>query len=484
MSCLADRRCCQLSFAEAVATPARVPVLVARADLDSPNAAIAPQEVDRTNKVMNDEIKARIANYRSPALDEHPRRDEIHDIARKLTQASNPTDLKMAGTTMTWLTAYFRWVADREWNSTLDSGALNPGWIAEFLDVELADRSKGSVDAARSFLRRCIPGATIERRPTQQPTRPFPPDLSTRHVGRSRRAAESHTEIEAAVLAYRPDGMEDADWDHISDTCIDWTLRTEPTTSQRALMCMTQLSWPLEWALEKGRPFEDLLTPGVMEAYFADGNVTRQTQSAARSVVNAVIAAVHPERTWKEHTGTGAVLTAPYADDQIEWFWTVTEAMSAKTGRAARALLALIAGAGVSNGSDARFYSPQDFAEQDGAISVTNTDRDVTIPVAARWQAQVREVLDERDGDGPLLGSGSKNRAYDIVDSLRTASGMRLDLARLHSNWLLHAVTTPNTMTEILAFDDRATLASFDKVLPYAADHLARNAAANTGDRR
>jgi hypothetical protein len=440
-----------------------------------------------------------IRSYRSEILDQHPRGAHIYPVIQNLVIAAEPPDAKVARQALLRCAQFYAWHTSRD-PGTVTSTALTDDHISEFIDDTLADAKTGTRDATRSFLRRSVAGRTLARtgrhgdesnpqtgtttrKPERSPSRrevaanapPFPPNLTATDPERRQQRHDGNAAVTAACESWAPADMDPADWAPLRPTCLDWVAAVAPTSVQRARVIMLNSAWLLLWARDQKLPAADVLTIAAVKAYLADEEITGPTAESIRSTMNAVIAAFNPDATWGQREHTTRTGTAPYSDDQIEWFWERTRHMGNRPGRSARALLALGAAYGVCRGATPSTITNDDI-RTDGdtpTLLVRQGPQTLELPAVERWASHVRGVLDET-GAGHLLGTTNPKRSTQLADTIGAVSGQGFSLVRLRANWMLHIMCTDISVATAADAADMRTLGAFDAVTPYLAAHRGR----------
>jgi hypothetical protein len=210
------------------------------------------------------------------------------------------------------------------------------------------------------------------------------------------------------------------------------------------------------WAVGEGLPLdaEVVLDPDTVERFVAvglDGDRSRATYRATLRRVGPLMTKTAP---WEARPVTVAhrKVALPYLAAELEGLRAgAVSQPSAGRIRAARALLALGAGAGLDGRWIAR-VGATDVSTRDSAvlIRVGEPARRI-VPVLASWE---REVLDlaESAGNEFLVGGRSvaRNRAGSLAASILVAHGHpKLSASRLRSTWLVTHLAMGTRLPEL-----------------------------------
>jgi hypothetical protein len=121
------------------------------------------------------------------------------------------------------------------------------------------------------------------------------------------------------------------------------------------------------------------------------------------------------------------------------------------TRRAARALIALGAGAGLDGRWATQVGAEDVVVDGDLVLVQVGAPVERTVPILAHWEAEMAELATTA-GDEFLVGgySMSRNRASSLIARLEVPPGHpRISLPRLRSTWLLWHVTAGTRLPEL-----------------------------------
>jgi hypothetical protein len=274
---------------------------------------------------------------------------------------------------------------------------------------------------------------------------------------------------------YRPQGIDPIVWGTIGSWVVGCTEQLglgEGPGARRAVRVLGRLA---AWSVREGLPLdgEVVLDPEMVERFVA----VALTDDRSRATYRAVLRRVGPKLTSKAPWQARPVplsrrqVARPYTWQDLGWL-RMDALVQPTPGRlrAARALLALGAGAGLDGRWVAR-VGAGDVRIEDGVVLVAVGEPSArVVPVLAVWEDEVLQLAHSA-GDEFLVGgqSRSKNRAGALASSLVVANGHpRFSTARLRSTWLvthlalgtrlpelaraagLHGVTVPSDLLEFV----------------------------------
>jgi hypothetical protein len=226
-------------------------------------------------------------------------------------------------------------------------------------------------------------------------------------------------------------------------------------SATRTLRTLTRLA---AWALQQGIALdpEVVLDPDTVERFVTEGLSGDRSRATYRAVLRRIGPLLTTRAPWEPRPISVArrQVAAPYTSAEVELLRGDADRQS--TGpmrRAARALLALGAGAGLDGRWITR-VTAGDVVDDGGALLVrVRVPAARAVPVLADWENEVRELA-ANAGDEFLVGgvSRSRNRAGALTASLKVPPGHpRLSAARLRSTWLLTHLSAGTRLPELAA---------------------------------
>ena len=221
----------------------------------------------------------------------------------------------------------------------------------------------------------------------------------------------------------------------------------------RALRELARVS---SWAIGEGLPLdvEVILDPATVERFIAVGLAGDPSRATYRAVLRRVGPRLTSRAPWQPSPATVArrQVAPPYS--RVEFEQLKADALKQSTAsrlRAARALLALGAGAGLDGRWVAR-VAAGDVARVGGAVLVSVGEPSARrVPVLAEWEDEVLDLA-VTAGREFLIGgySTSKNRAGAIAAWLEVGqSHPRFSASRLRSTWLVTHLAMGSRLPEL-----------------------------------
>jgi hypothetical protein len=255
---------------------------------------------------------------------------------------------------------------------------------------------------------------------------------------------------------YRPQRIDRADWRAVRPfvtKCVDALGLDGGAGSRRAIRVLALLA---VWASREGLPLdtEVVLDPDTVERFIVVGIAHNQSRGTYRSVLRRVGPLLTTRAPWEARPATVArrQVAVPYSVSEIEGL--TEDALAQPTAgrvRAARALLALGAGAGLDGRWIARVTADDVTSRGQAVLIRVGEPVARVVPVLARWQDEVLGLAASA-GDACLVGyrSTSRNRASALAASIVVAhSHPKLSASRLRSTWLVTHLAMGTRLPEL-----------------------------------
>jgi len=282
------------------------------------------------------------------------------------------------------------------------------------------------------------------------------------------------------IAVYRPNGVTPADWDqHIGPVVRDLTTKSGFTSRGTVQHTMKGLTRLVVWARTHGVPLapEVLLHPDTVERFIATGipNLSERSRATRRSALRAVSIAVTTKTPWTPLPPKmrRSYYARPYSAAELGRWWEV--ATSQKTpgrDRAARAMVALGLGVGVS-ASEHLTITGHNVIKRHGVVAVQIGGRRArTVPCVAMWSDRLLQLASEV-GDEPLIGSFSSavNRTYNLMRPIEVPPSMpRLESPRLRTSWMAELLTAGVPIKEFARACGLNVVQHMEDFLPFLPD--------------
>jgi len=210
------------------------------------------------------------------------------------------------------------------------------------------------------------------------------------------------------------------------------------------------------WAVGEGLVLdaEVVLDPDTVERFVAVGLADDRSRATYRAVLRRVGPLLTTRAPWEPRPTTVArrQVAPPYTPRELDGLRTAALAQPTRGRvRAARALLALGAGAGLDGRWVAR-VAARDVSVGDGVLLVRVGDPGArVVPVLACWEREVVELA-ATAGCEYLVGgrSTARNRAGALAASLVVANGSpTFSASRLRSTWLVTHLVLGTRLPEL-----------------------------------
>jgi integrase len=257
--------------------------------------------------------------------------------------------------------------------------------------------------------------------------------------------AEGHPRIGSSWLEeYRPRRLDPRTWAVVRPFVLGCAERLDLDESAHGVRVARVLAQLAAWALRERLPLdtEVVLDPDVVERFVAVGLVDDRSRATYRATLRRVGPLLTKRAPWEARPAAVArrQVAMPYRIEEVACLWADAFAQpTERKRRAARALLALGAGAGLDGRWVAR-VATGDVVMRDQLVTVrVGPPSERVVPVLADWQDEVLDLAATAAGEYLVGGhSTSRNRAGALAASLMVGNGSpRFSASRLRSTWLV-----------------------------------------------
>ncbi|HEX6395664.1 MAG TPA: hypothetical protein VFZ97_19700 [Acidimicrobiales bacterium] len=259
------------------------------------------------------------------------------------------------------------------------------------------------------------------------------------------------------LASYQPLEIDPARWDDVRGFVWDCVQRlgwdSDSAAAWRALRELARIS---SWAVGEGLPLdiEVVLDPDTVERFIAVGLAGNPSRATYRGVLRRIGPRLTRRAPWQPRPAAAArrQVALPYTADGLKMLRA--DALVQPTAgrvRAARALLALGAGAGLDGRWVARVTAAHVLRAGDAVLVSVGAPSARRVPVLATWEGEILDLAATADG-GFLVGgySSSKNRAGALAASLVVPNGHpRFSAPRLRSTWLVTHLALGTRLPEL-----------------------------------
>ena len=268
----------------------------------------------------------------------------------------------------------------------------------------------------------------------------------------------ANEELRDRLASYHPRGIDEPTWSSIGSfvrVCATRLPVSGWSSTTRTLRVLSRLA---AWAVSEGIALEPepLLDPDTVERFVTQGLTGDPSRATYRAVLRRIGPLLTKRAPWEPRLAAMArrQVASPYTLAEIEVLAldAAHQSTDAKI-RAARALLALGAGAGLDGRWIAKVKA-QDVSV-DGTVVLVRVGEPSprAVPILAHWEAEVVQLA-SKGGVQFLVGgySTSRNRVSSLAASLESPPGHpRLSAARLRSTWLLCHLNAGTRLPELAA---------------------------------
>jgi hypothetical protein len=245
-------------------------------------------------------------------------------------------------------------------------------------------------------------------------------------------------------------------WRAVRPFVVDSAERLALDGSAGALRAMRVLARLAAWAVGEGLPLdaEVVLDPDTVERFIAVGLADDRSRATYRAVLRRIGPLLTKRAPWEARPATVArrQVAPPYGLRELDGLRTA--ALTQPTpgrARAARALLALGAGAGL-DGRWVAWVAAHHVTEFDGTVLVRVGEPVArVVPVLAGWEREVLDLAATAGGEFLVGGrSTARNRAGALTASLVVGNGApRFSASRLRSTWLVTHLAMGTRLPEL-----------------------------------
>jgi hypothetical protein len=255
---------------------------------------------------------------------------------------------------------------------------------------------------------------------------------------------------------YQPQGLRASTWASVRPfvvSCAEDLGLDEGPAALRKVRVLAKLAG---WALGEGLPLdvEVVLDPDAVERFITSGVSEGRSRATYRSELRRVGPLLTQRAPWEPRTRAVArrQVAPPYAACELRQLCSHVAAQPTPGRlRAAKALLALGAGAGLDGRWLARVRAQDVFATPRAVLVRVTEPAARAVPVLAEWEQELLE-LRATAGDQYLVGgySTARNRAGSLAASLVVPTGCpKFSASRLRSTWLVAHLAIGTRLPEL-----------------------------------
>lgn len=267
------------------------------------------------------------------------------------------------------------------------------------------------------------------------------------------------TEVAAWIEGYRPQRIEASVWEPLLRSfVVDALLEARPSGLSAARLEALALSRLVVWCANRRIELdvEAVLDPDTVERFVTTAAIPDRSRAVYRSALRRLGPVLTRQAPWEPRPAVlrRRSVAAPYTVAELAALrWDATHQATDARRRAARALIALGAGAGL-DGRWSLDVSAGDVSTDRGVVVVSvGAPSPRSVPLLAAFEHEVAELA-RTANVGPLTGcvAVGRNRANALAGSIVTStSAPRLSLPRLRSTWLLTHIDRGTRLPELAA---------------------------------
>jgi hypothetical protein len=264
-------------------------------------------------------------------------------------------------------------------------------------------------------------------------------------------------EIALRVSSYRPRAIDEPLWEAVRPfvvSCASELPLAGWASATRTLRVLVQITL---WAVGEGIALDRELVfdPDTVERFVGASEGSDASRATYRAVLRRIGPLLTHKAPWEPRRPpvSRRQLAEPYTAAELALLSTHASHQTTQgQRRAARALIALGAGAGLDGRWCTRVRA--DDVLVDGAVLIRVGDPVArVVPVLARWEADVSDLAATADDEFLVGGSStSRNRASALTACFEVPPGHpKLSCARLRSTWLLWHLMAGTRLSELAA---------------------------------
>jgi hypothetical protein len=258
------------------------------------------------------------------------------------------------------------------------------------------------------------------------------------------------------VEHYRPQRLKPSTWTAVRPFVVGCAKELGLDRGAAALRTVRVLARLAGWAMSEGLPLdvEIVLDPDAVERFIASGVGHDRSRATYRSELRRLGPLLTRRAPWepRRQAVSRRQVAAPYTPRELgRLLGCASVQPTPGRVRAARALLALGAGAGLDGRWVARVGAQDVFTAPKVLLVRVGEPGTRAVPVLAGWEAEVLE-LKATAGDQYLVGgySTARNRAGALAASIVVPSGCpKFSSSRLRSTWLVAHLAMGTRLPEL-----------------------------------
>lgn len=290
------------------------------------------------------------------------------------------------------------------------------------------------------------------------------PDSRRRHVS---------DEVARRIESYAPRDVVRPVWDStIRPFVVPLLYAAAPAGSASMEQYARVMTLIAVWCTEKGIPLdaERVLDPDTVERFYSEGLKGFPSRGTYRTVLRHLGRSLTKQAPWlpPPEPMRRRTVAPPYTWSELLTLEEDADRQSTeKRRRAARALIALGAGAGLDGRWVTKVRGVDVQAHRPAVLVRVGEPRPRLVPVLCRFEERVLELSAEA-GEGLLIGGTSthRNRTSRLVRTLEVGHGHPiLSVPRLRSTWIVEHLRRGTRLPELLAAAGTSQIERFDELL-------------------
>jgi hypothetical protein len=228
------------------------------------------------------------------------------------------------------------------------------------------------------------------------------------------------------------------------------------------------------WCTEQGIPLdvEVVLDPDTVERFFSEALRHFPSRGTYRTTLRRLGRALTKRAPWQPppEPMRRRKIALPYSPAEMDALREDAQRQATPLRRrAARALIALGAGAGLDGRWTTRVRGTDVLRADPAVVVQVGLPRPRLVPVLERYEEEVL-LLAEEAGEEFLVGgtSSHRNRTNQLVAKLEVGHGHpRLSVPRLRSTWIVEHLIRGTRLPELLAAAGNCLIETFDELLAF-----------------
>ena len=283
-------------------------------------------------------------------------------------------------------------------------------------------------------------------------------------------------EVARTISTYKPSLVPASRWELIRPVVQEVAAKAAPTTFTGAYAVLRASTLFLVWCVEKGEPLdiETLFTEANVEHFVATGmpHLQSHSRNSYRAALRRAGRAATRYALWSpapQALGRRS-LRAPYQQCEIDWLWEIARTQPSRgRRRAARALMALGYGAGLSLAEIVLFRGRQIRVTEYGVLVEVTGERARVVPALPEAHGDLLAMREEHYDSSVLADvRPSRTAGAGVTSNLVVPEAApRFDSVRLRTTWMVTLLVRGARLSEVTALAGITSTKNFQDIIDF-----------------